>query len=138
MNTFESRRNVSSGRRLQLILLLLIAWDVIALLAELSFGGPLFKISGDSIGGLLAARGSFSGVALVPIALYVYAFVRGPLRHRNILWVAVVEQGAAALFAVFHVATNDIEVEGLIVPLVVALGLLVFLLVSMPRQQPAV
>ena len=138
MNTFESRRNVSSGRRLQLILLLLIAWDVIALLAELSFGGPLFKISDASMGGFLAARGSFSGAAIMAISLYVYALVRGPLRHRNILWAAVVEQGAAALFAVFHVAAKDIEVEGMIVPLAVALGLLVLLLVSMPRHQAAV
>jgi len=135
MNTFESRRSVSSGRRLQLILLLLIAWDVLALLAELSFGGPLLKISGDEIGGFLAARGSFSGAALVPVGLYTYALVRGPLRHRNILWVAVIEQGAAALFAVYHVALNHVAVEGGILPLVVSLGLLVLLLVSMPRGQ---
>jgi hypothetical protein len=138
MNASESRRSVSSGRRLQLVLLLLIAWDIIALLAELSFGGPLFKISGDEIGGFLAARGSFSGAALVPIGLYLYALVRGPLRHRNILWVAVLELGAASLFAVYHVALNQVELEGTVVPLVVSLGLLVFLLVSMPRSQVAV
>jgi hypothetical protein len=137
MTTYDSRRSVSSVRRLQLVLLLLIAWDVIALLAELSFGGPLLKISDDKIGGWLAARGSFSGAATVPIGLYIYAFVRGPIRHRNILWVAVVEQGAAALFAVYHAARNHIELEGTVLPLVVALGLLVFLLVSMPRGQPA-
>ncbi|MPZ48583.1 MAG: hypothetical protein GEU75_04590 [Dehalococcoidia bacterium] len=138
MNTFESRRNVSQGRRLQGLLALMIVWDVIALLAELSFGGPLLKITGDEIGGILAARGSFSGAALITASIYVYALVRGPLKHRNVVWVGVVQHGAAALFAVYHVATNHVELEGTILPLIVALIFLVLLLINMPRSQPAV
>ena len=45
----------------------------------------------------------------------------------------MVEQGAAALFAVYHVAVKDINVEGMVVPLIVALVLLIALLVNMPR-----
>jgi hypothetical protein len=135
MSSFETRRAPAAGRRLQALLLLLILWDAIVLLAELSFGGPLFKIVGEEIGGWLAARGSFSGAPLAPMAVYFYTFVRGPLRHRNLLWVAVVEQGAAALFAVYHVATKQVELEGTVVPIVVSIGLLILVLISMPRSQ---
>jgi hypothetical protein len=45
----------------------------------------------------------------------------------------VVEQGAAALFAVYHVAVKDINVVGAVVPLVIALVFLVALLINMPR-----
>ena len=135
MSSLDARRASSINRRLQILLLLLILWDGIALLAEVSFGGPLFELSGDRISGLLAARGSFSGVTVVPVALYGYAFLRGPLRHRNILWAAVCEQGAGALFAVYHSAAGDIKFEGAILPLVVSAALFVLLLLNLPRGQ---
>jgi hypothetical protein len=138
MSSFEARHSISSGRGLHLVLLLLILWDVLALLAELTFGGPFFKISDDQVGGVLAARGSLGGAAVVPIGLYIYAMARGPTRHRNILWVAALEQGAGALFAVYHVAVSDIEVEGVILPLAVCATLLVLVLVNMPRSQSVV
>ncbi len=124
----------SQTRRLQLLLLVLILWDALALLAELSFGGPLFEPSEDKIGGVLAARGSFGGAALVPLIAYVYALLRGPVRHRGVFWLGVLEQGATALLSVYHTAVGDIEVEGMVLPLAVAAGLLVLLLVNMPRQ----
>ncbi len=134
--SLDSRHPPHTTRRLQLILLAMIVWDLLALVSELSFGGPLFKIDGDKIGGVLAARGSFSGAAVVPIVLYVYAMVRGPLRHRGVLWAGVVEQAAGALAAVFHVAAGDIAVTGSILPLIVSVLFLVLLLLSMPRGQP--
>ncbi len=111
----------------------MVVWDALALIAELSFGSPLFKVSGDQIGGVLAAHGSFGGAMVVPLALYVYTFVRGPLRYRGVLWLGALEQSAAALFAVYHAAAGDVKVEGIIVPLVVSGALLVLLLVNMPR-----
>lgn len=133
MSTLDSRQNTAQLRRLQLLLLLMILWDVLALVAELSFGGPLIKIDDDAIGGILGARASFSGAAVVPIGLYFYALVRGPLRHRGVLWCAALEQGAAALFGVYHVAANHVEVGGTIAPVVVALVLLVMVLINMPN-----
>ena len=124
----------SQNRRLQFLLLLLIVWDALALAAELSFGGPLFEPSDGEIGGFLAARGSFGGAALVPLVAYIYGFVRGPLRHRGVLWLGVIEQGATALFAVYHTAVGDIDFEGMVLPLAVAAALLVLLLTNMPRQ----
>src|SRR4051812_34629933 len=134
--SLDSRHSPHAARRLQLLLLAMILWDVLALVAELSFGSPLFKIDGHKITGVLAARGSFDAAMAVPMAVYIYGIVRGPLRHRGVLWVGVVEQAATALAAVFHVAAGDITVGGIIVPLVVSMVLLVLLLLSMPRGQP--
>ena len=133
MGAFESRQTTAQLRRLQLLLLVMIVWDVLAVIAALSFGSPLAEIDDDRIGGILAARVGFSGAVLVPIVMYLYALARNPLRHRGVIWAGVVEQGAAALFAVYHVAVKDINVEGTIVPLVVAVVLLIGLLINMPR-----
>jgi hypothetical protein len=134
MSTYDARRAASStGRKLQFVLLLLIVWEVLALVAEIAAGSPFFKLEADEATGWLAAKGSFSGAAVVPLACYVYALVRGPLRHRSVFWLAAVEQAATALFAVFHVATGILEVEGLIAPLAVSLGLLFVVLVNFPR-----
>ena len=134
MSTFDTHRSPSStGRRLQFVLLLLIIWDVFALLAEITAGGPFFKLEADEASGWLGGRGSFSGAALVPMACYVYALVRGPMKHRAVLWIAVIEQAATALFVVFHFASGLLEVEGLIAPLAVSLALLIAVLVNFPR-----
>jgi len=145
MSTLESRQSTAQARRLQLLLLLMILWDLLALAGELSFGGPLVKLEEgeirSEIEGVLGARVSLSGAAVVPIGLYFYALVRGAARHRFVLWCAALEQGAAALFAVYHVAANDIDLGPALVPLIVALVFLVLVLINMPgapgRQSPA-
>jgi hypothetical protein len=113
--------------------LLLIVWEAIGLLAELSFGGPLINVDDGKIGGALAARGSLGGALVVPLTLYIYALVRGPLRYRGLMWIGVLEQAMVALFAVFHIAADDIQPEGAVLPIVVSLGLVALLLVNMPR-----
>jgi hypothetical protein len=118
-----------------MVLLLMIAWEVLNLAAELSFGGPLLKVSGDKIGGLLAARGSLSGAALAPMCLYVYAFLKGPLKHRGALLLGAIEQVGAALFAVYHVAASDVKPSGIIFPVTISLMLLVLLLINLPREE---
>jgi hypothetical protein len=128
----------TNTRRLQVILVLLIVWDVIGLLAEISIGGPLVKLSNGEVDGVLAARASLSGAYIVPILVYFYALVRGPARHTGVLWLGVFEQGAAALFAVLHVAASDLSVDGMLLPLIVSLVLMVLLLINMPRGQSGV
>jgi hypothetical protein len=44
MSSLDAPHNTSITRRLQGLLLLLIFWDAFAVLAELSFGSPLFEI----------------------------------------------------------------------------------------------
>ncbi len=133
MNAIQSRRGVQ--RRLQLILVLMITWEALGLLAELTFGGPLFKVSGAKADGFLAAHGSFGAAMVVPLTLYVYAFVRGPLRYRGLLWVGVLEHSLAGLAASYHLLMNDIETDAMLLPLVVSVALVVLLLTNIPRGE---
>ena len=129
----RGRRSIS----IQLVLGLLIVWDAAALIAELTFGSFLFKISGDEMGGVLAARGAFNGATIVPLTLYVYAMARGPQRYRGLVWVGVLEQSVAAVAAGYHLVLNDIKPEGAIPSLVISVTLLVLLLTNMPRAPEA-
>jgi hypothetical protein len=133
MSTLESRQTTAQLRRLQLLLLVMILWDLLAIAGELSFGGPLIKLNDGEIDGVLGARASFAGAAVMPIGLYLYALVRGAARHRFVLWCAALEQGSAALFGVYHVAASDIDLAPALVPLVVSITLLVLVLVNMPN-----
>ena len=135
MTTPHEHRPTSPLRRAQLSLILLILWDLVAILSELSFRSTFFEVDGDKISGLLGARGSFSGASLVPLMIYVYALVRGPLRHTNVFWVAALEMAAACLFAVYHVAADDIEVKAMFVPLIISGALLAFVLMNLPRGE---
>ncbi len=137
MSTFEAHQNTMQLRRLQMLLLLMILWDLLAVLAEISFGGPLMKVSGSHVGGIMAAKTSMSGAALVPICLYLYALARNPMRHRGVIWAGLVEQGAAAAFAVYHLVASDIKIEGMVLTLIVSVLFFLLLLVNMPRAQAA-
>lgn len=132
MSTYQPRSATSIVRRLQLILLLMIAWEALAIVAELSFGGPLFEISGNKLSGLMAGRGALGGAAVLPLMIYVYA-LRQPLRYRGLLWLGVLESAVAVMFCVFHLAVGDIQFEGIVLPLVVSAVFLVLLLLNMPR-----
>jgi hypothetical protein len=134
MRPVDSRRGLSPRLRLQVVLLLLIVWDVLGIAAEITFGGPLFKLSGGKVDGLLGARGAFNGGLFVPLAVYGYAFVRGVGRRGGLLWVGVVEQLAGALFGVYHLASGDVRFGAAIAQLTVSLVLLVVVLLNMPRE----
>jgi hypothetical protein len=135
MSTLEASRGLSPRVRIQAVLVLLILWEAIGLLAELSFGGPLIHISDDRVTGVLAPRLSLGGALVVPLTLYIYALVRGAMRYRGLLWIGVLEQSMVVLFALYHSVTGDIEFGGAIVPIAVSGGLLALLLANMPRGQ---
>lgn len=135
MDRVEPSRGLSPRLRLQLVLLLLILWDVVGLLAELSFGGPLVHISGEKVSGALAARASLGGALVVPLTLYIYALVRGPLRYRGLIWIGVLEQSMVVVFAAYHLIADDVTFGGAILPVAVSFGLVLLLLVNMPRGQ---
>ena len=131
--TVQKRPNLSAQRRLQLVLLLMIAWEALLLVSELSFGSSLFEIDGEQVSGVLGARGSLSGASVIPIALYGFAFTRGPLRHPSILLVGAIEQVAVIVFGAYHVLVNDIEASSYVVPLAVSLAFLTLILINLPR-----
>lgn len=134
----QAASRVTSPRvRLSLVLVLLIAWDALAIIAELGFGSALFDISEDRIGGFIGAKGSLGGAAVVPLTLYVYALIRGPQRYQGLVWVGVLEQAATVIFAVYHFALGHLRPESAIIPIVVSGALIVLILVNMPyRRRP--
>jgi hypothetical protein len=129
----EGRPSNANLRRLQVLLILMLLWDLIGVLASFSFGSSLMKIDGDEIGGLLAAKASFSGAGIVPVAVYFYGIVRNPIRHPGVLGVGIVEQAAAIIVSLYHVVGNDLKIEGAILTVVVSVVLLALLVVNMPR-----
>ena len=93
MSAFDSRQTTAQLRRLQLLLVAMILWDILAVITALSFGGPLAEIDGDRIGGVLAARVGFSGAVLVPIVMYLYenGFMSGDISFAAAVgWILVV------------------------------------------------
>lgn len=123
------RPNPTSQARLQLILILLAAWNFAAFLFELLNAGPI-RVGG--IDGLLGAR-AVDGAAGVLALAYVFA-ARDPLRYRFILWLALVEQFLALFTATFHWVRDDVSGGEIWLPVVVSSLFLVALLTSLPRQ----
>jgi hypothetical protein len=123
------RANPTSLARLQLILVGLGAWNLLAFLLELTNAGPLHV--GD-VDGVLGARALGGSMGVLGIA-YLYA-ARNPVRYRFVLWLATLEQFLTLFTATFHWARNDIGADEAIVPILVAAAFLVLLMTNLPRQ----
>ena len=136
MSTFQPRSLTSIVQRLRLLLFLMIVWEGLAIIAELSFGTFFFEISGDKISGLLAGRGSFGGAAVMPMFIYIYA-LRSPLRYRGLLYLAVLENASALLFCVYHLAVGDIEGPSVVPTMAVSAAFVVAFLLNLPRGKVA-
>jgi hypothetical protein len=123
------RPNPTSQARLQLVLILLAAWNLAAFIFELLNVGP---IRVGVVEGVLGARaiGGATGV----LALAYIAAARDPLRHRFVLWIATVEQFVALFSAGFHWARGDVAAGEAALPIVAAAVFLIALLSSLPRQ----
>lgn len=127
------RPDPTSQARLQLILILLAAWDLLAFLLELT-NTRLLKIGG--IDGVLGARSVSGAMAVLAIA-YIYA-ARNPIRHRFVLWLASLEQFIAMFASTFHWARGDLGAGEAVVPILAAAGFLVLLMTNLPRQTDSV
>ena len=122
------RPNPTSQARLQLILIVLAAWNIAAFAFELLNVGP---IRVGEIEGVLGAR-ALAGETLVLALAYIYA-ARDPMRHRIILWVATLEQFVALFTAGFHWARGDVSGSEALLPILAAAVFLVALVSSLPR-----
>ncbi len=123
------RPNPTSQARLQLILVLLATWNIIAFLFELLNVGPI-RIG--AVEGILGARAVGGTTGVLALAYIIAA--RDPLKHRFVLWLATVEQFLVIFTAGFHWARNDVSASESTLPIVVAAIFLVALLTSLPRQ----
>ncbi len=128
----EHEQRLALGKRLRLILLLMAMWDLLGVVVQLYADSFAFRVDGE-LDGFLAAR-ALSGALIVPAVIYLYA-LRDPLRHRPVLWLAVIEQLAAICTAVFHLAADDFGLGSMVVPLAVAVAFLILVLLNYPRGE---
>lgn len=124
------RPNPTSQARLQLILLVLAAWNAVAFAFELLNIGP---IRVGEIEGILGARAVGGATGVLALA-YVYA-ARDPMRHRTIIWLATIEQFLAIFTAGFHWATGDVSGSEALVPIIAAALFLFAIITSLPRGE---
>jgi hypothetical protein len=127
------RPNPTSQARLQLVLLVLAAWDLVGFVLGLT-NTSLLKVG--SIDGVLGGR-SVSGTLAVLALAYIYA-ARNPIRHRFVLWLASLEQFVAIFSYTFHWGRGDVSMGEVALPIVAAAAFLVLLMTLLPRQTDTV
>ncbi len=122
-------------RQPRVVLILLAVWAIIGALTEFFTSSGLFVDLRDvELDGALGGR-ALSWEAIPLAVLYLYTS-RDPVRYQRVFWLALVEQGAAILANVYHLAAGDFSIESVIIPIAgaSALGLLVFLHLFEPRE----
>ena len=122
-------------RQPRIVLILLATWDIAGIIAQLLSGTFLFDMKEHEASGILAGR-VFDASMIVPAIIYLWA-ARDPKRHRQVFWLALVEQVVLMLSCFYHRGAGDITWAGTIVPAVISGGLvfLVFFNLFQPRQE---
>ena len=74
--------------------------------------------------------------ATVIVMIYLWA-VRDPQRHRQVFWLALVEQVVLVLSSFYHRGADDITWVGTIIPTAISVGLILFVFFNLfqPRQE---
>lgn len=126
------RADAGSQARLQLLLVLLAAWDLLAFLLQL-MNSRLLGVEG--IRGVLGARSVGGSLAVLAVA-YLYA-ARNPVRYRFVLWLAALEQLLTLFAAAFHWVRGDVGAGESMLPIVASTVLLMLLIANLPRQTDA-
>jgi hypothetical protein len=121
-------------RQPRIVLILLATWDIVGIIAQVLAGSFLFDMEGHEASGIFAGR-VFSASMIVPAIIYLWA-ARDPKRHRQVFWLALVEQVVVVLSCFYHRGAGDITWAGTIVPAVISGGLifLVFFNLFQPRE----
>ncbi len=118
----------------RVLLMLLAAWEIVGVLVELfASSGFSLDIEGG-LDGVLAGR-LLSWQSLPLAVLYLYC-ARDPVRYQRVFWLALIEQAAAVAANIYHLVTDQLEIEAVFIPIVVSasLGLLAFLNVFQRRE----
>lgn len=124
-------------RQPRVMLVLLAAWDIVGVLAQLLSDSFLFDMKGTEASGILGGR-VFSASTLVPAIVYLWA-LRDPQQHRRVFWLGLIEQVALVLSSFYHRGAGDIGWAGVIIPAIIS-GALIFLIfpnLFQPKAAPA-
>jgi hypothetical protein len=121
-------------RQPRIVLILLATWDIVGIIAQVLAGSFLFEMEGHASGSF--AGRVFSASMVIPAIIYLWA-ARDPKRHRQVFWLALVEQVAVVLSCFYHRGAGDITWAATIVPAAISGGLifLVFFNLFQPRQE---
>ena len=119
----------------RIVLILLAIWAILGVVAQVLSGSVLFDMEGHEASGILAGR-AFSASMIIPAIIYIWA-ARDPKRHRQVFWLALVEQVVVVLSCFYHRGAEDITWAGTIIPAVISGGLifLVFFNLFEPRRE---
>jgi hypothetical protein len=109
-------------RQPRIVLILLAVWDIVGVVAQVLSGSFLFDMEGHEASGILAGR-AFSASMVIPAIIYLWA-ARDPKRHRQVFWLALVEQVVLVLSCFYHRGAGDITWAGTIIPAVISGGLI--------------
>jgi len=92
-------------RQPRIVLILLAIWAILGVVAQVLSGSVLFDMEGHEASGILAGR-AFSASMIIPAIIYIWA-ARDPKRHRQVFWLALVEQVVVVLSCFYHLGRND-------------------------------
>ncbi len=122
-------------RQPRIVLILLATWAILGVIAQVLSGSFLFDMEGHEASGILAGR-AFSASMVIPAIIYLWA-ARDPKRHRQVFWLALIEQVVIVLSCFYHRGAGDITWAGTIIPAAISGGLvfLVFFNLFQPRQE---
>jgi len=122
-------------RQPRIVLILLATWAILGVIAQVFSGSFLFDMEGHEASGILAGR-AFSASMVIPAIIYLWA-ARDPKRHRQVFWLALIEQVVIVLSCFYHRGAGDITWAGTIIPAAISGGLvfLVFFNLFQPRQE---
>jgi hypothetical protein len=122
-------------QRPQPLLVILAVWEIIGALTEFFTSSGLFvDLHNGELDGALGGR--VFGWEQIPLAvLYLYC-ARDPLRFQKVFWLALIEQGVAIIANTYHWGAGDFSVESILIPVGVAggLGVLIVLHLFEPRS----
>jgi ABC-type multidrug transport system permease subunit len=121
-------------RQPRIVLILLATWAILGIVAQVLSDSFLFDMKAEA-SGILAGR-AFSASMVIPAIIYLWA-ARDPKRHRQVFWLALIEQAVAFVSYFYHWGADDIGLEGVILPAAISGGLifLVFFTLFQPRQE---
>jgi hypothetical protein len=122
-------------RQPRIVLILLATWAILGVVAQVLSGSFLFDMEGHEASGILAGR-AFSASMVIPAIIYLWA-ARDPKRHRQVFWLALIEQVVVVLSCFYHRGAGDITWAGTIIPAAISVGLifLVFFNLFQPRRE---
>ena len=123
------------ARKPRILLLLLVAWSVLAAVTQLFVNSGLFLDIHD-----IELDGALGGFALslnaLPLAvLYLYCW-RNPLQYRHVFWLAFIHMVAMVAAVLYQWAIGTFSFESIAIPLAgsAALGVFAFLQIFEPSQ----